>query len=730
MAATMIQEWKQRLETETNEEIRGILQFNIDAYERGRMTEQLSSSSSSSTSRTSTVRYNHLIGNKGSGGLRLYLFVNKHLNANVAGAKGVNLSVLRVLPFKDVVATGNITKEDGDHTLVFDLGDGEPFYWTTLSNIVLGLFSTAHAFKEGQWHVVDGVTIKRVKLNDGRVFTNVNAKSIKVWEEGPTRLQMSELCTRLFSHNHYGLRAPPLQVLGSRSEAREGVPRKIDSNGKETEDYTEIDARLLKITDANVQLFNEENGYRSYEYGQYRKPALRTLLVPFSVPNIRRFETMPATHSNNGVICGLVAWDQNTVVDKKSDTAKTRAGSSPFDNQVTASAQSQVEQVFLENDKLVREAFLIKTTIFTPLSQALGILNVSSASKIFGEILPKIHMVISGDVNVSAACAMDINTSVPLYTKEHKTRVVGVPVNVFQVYVPVITTIRTVGVQISKEYAVRLINSYIKTSGAVVKKDTAVDLKTLSSSKTHGIAGQYAWCAEQNKLPDWTDKRVYNMMETPMPNTLKLDGEDVKNWRFYSVSNAVFTDRTNAHIQDVLRFHESEERNDEEAERLEALCPKFDQALRALAEGDEGEYFTAPVYGGGVGLFQVVFAVHRSLDHDDIEIFKHNDFDIPVAMKKEDVVATGDNTVDDGDIDKEIPLSQTALMDERVHSDTEEEEEEEESVAASSVADDVTTADISGGDDDDNYSIQVTPPVSRRQRSAPHSKPAKKRRAE
>lgn len=625
MASTRIEEWQEQLAATTNDDLKRVLKMRIETY---RLAIQDGRVSSAATSRQ-PARYNPLIGGKSKDGIRLFLFIAGVFNATKTDDY-LKFSAVRILPFKDVEPSTFIRKEDNDHTLVFDLGDNNPYRWTTMTSILLSIFRKNEkiVYEVDKWHVVDGITVDRKTLSNGQVYTNINCKSVMPWKEGPTCLQMSELVTRFFSNDRYSLRAVPPVCLASKVDVYGRVPRIINESGVETPDYTKADALFIQDTTAQVINYVRENGFASDTYGHYRRYPELSLIIPFSVPGIRHFPTVPSTPGAVVVTCGNVAWT-NELITKRSDKAKAKAtDKDPYDEKLTATAQSTVSRLDIQDGRIDEEVFIIKATC-TQLHYSIGIMNVDNLKQIIGEILPKINIVLTGTVDIPAACTMDINTTAPVYTDSvPRLRVDGIPLKIYrQPWVPVVTMIRTCGVPITKKLAFNLTNNYIKLNGGAVKKQTTLDIKALKQSTRPNISSNFMWCTQRNTLPTLTQNRVCNLFETELDSPWKLDDKTTDEWRFYSLSNAVFKKAMDVHVQDTLRYHALSGPQEDEAQRFEEMTETLSDALRQLAMGDQSDYFATPRFGSN-GLFHVIFAIHRSIDHDDIEVFKNPLFDI------------------------------------------------------------------------------------------------------
>ncbi len=622
-----ILEWQKQMAATDNEESKKIIQMQIDTYSLAIQDGRISSAASG----RQQPRYNPLIGGKSKDGIRLFLFFTKVFNPTDSGSnadKYIKFSALRILPFKDFEATEHIRKEDNDHTLVFDLGNDETYRLTTMTNIPLGVYrQNKVSYEIDAWHVVDGITVER---RNG--YMNITCKSIQPWLEGPSHLQMADLIIRYFSSDRYSLKALPLSCLESKSEVYKRVPRVMNSDGNETPDYSQANTLFKQETTKNVLNFLRENGLPPETFGHYRSSPLLALMIPFSTPKIREFKAIPSTPGTDIVTCGGVAWTSELMT-KRTDAAREKdTDKCPYAEALTATAQSYVSRMSIEDKNIHEDVMLLKATCHQ-LNKAMGILNADCLGQIAGEVVPKLDIVVYGGVDVPGACTLDINTSAPVYADNiTKSRVIGVPVSVYKIpYVPIVTWLRTAGVQIPKKLAFSLVNNYIKMNGGAVKKESTMDIKALKMSKRPGIASNFEWCAKRNMLPVWTQKRVYNLLESEMDMTLKLDDKEADNWRYYSVSNAVFTSKMDEHVQDVLRYHALPSPLESESRRLEEMTEVHADALRQLTLGDQSEWFSTPRFGTN-GLFQVIFAVHRSIDHDDIEVYKNSIFDIENCM--------------------------------------------------------------------------------------------------
>mgnify|MGYP001551463159 CR=1 FL=1 len=631
MSDARIQAWERQLAEAEDDNVKNILRMQIDTYKMGLQEGRVSSVTSSSSSGRGRARYDPLIGKKSAGGIRLALFVLHQTRVkrdpNVIRREcetftspadaGINLRAVRILPFWDVEATETIKKEDNGYTLIFDV-NGNPFRWTTLTYVELGLYGS-HTYRTNSWHIADGVRIERRESN-GTVYTNVRATSLTLWEEGPTRVQMYDLCQRFYSNEQYALRPLPMEVFPTREAVLEGLVKGTD--GKY--DYKKIEERCCILTDERIREHIEANNLPSSAYGHYRRYGTEYLFIPFSDPGVRDFARLPTTPGATIDTSGTVGWAEKMSA-AKSEQALKRANSSPFEEQFSAPAQSEVSLMTIKDGEIDVRAFLIKTLMFSPLSTALGITNPFFAKKIAPEILPKVHIALTGGVSVPEAWTMDINTTVPSYTDTlPKTRKYGIPVSVFQPpYIPIVTMVRSVGVQITADYAISLVNKHIKFFKGKVADESACKLSALAKSSNTINAQRYEWCEKTNELPTWTNKRVYNLFESP----LHIKKSNARDWRFYSVSNAVFTAITEQHVRDVIAFHELPQESAYTASHFEEMAKLFDTALQQLSEGNESVYFSAPQVGDGE-FCQVVFAVHRDIDHTDIEVFDHPTFNV------------------------------------------------------------------------------------------------------
>lgn len=694
MAATRIQEWERQRDATDNPELKNILQKQIDAYSLAIQDGSVSSAASGKQ----VARYNPLIGGKSQGGLRLVLYISKALSSG----EYLKYAALRILPFKDVENTATVHKEDNDHTLVFDLSGDDTFRWTTLTKISLSIYAKEKGsidVVDGSFHVVDGIVVARRRHN-GRSFINVNCKSIQPWKEGPTNLQLAELVIRYFSGDRYGLRALPASYLADKSEVYDRLPKTKDQEGNEKPDYNKAGPLFKTKTAENVARFLRENNLPPDTYGHYMAYPDEVVLIPFSVPGIRKFATVPSVPGAPIITCGQVAWTNELIVARGDEDKKNAKDGNPYADKLAATAQSTISRIVIRDGAVEEESFILKATC-THMHYAIGIMNVNNLRHIAGEIIPKIDVVFLGEVDVPAACKMDVNTTAPVYTDGvPKQRIYGIPLKSFQrPYVPVVTMVRTCGVPITKKYAFSVINNYIKLNGGTVKKDTTIDIKVLKQSRKETVASDITWCMKANILPKITQNRVYNLFESETEPQLKLDDKFSNEWHYFSVSNAVFKEPMNRHVQDLLRYHALPAPLESETQRLENMKETFSDALRQLAAGDESEYFALPRFGSS-GLFQIVFAVHRSIDHgDDIEVYKNPLFDIenctptaaaapikPYVYKEET-----EEDIADNDLYYEAATSA-------------EEQEKQESVAT--VEDDVEPADVDP--DEDTFDVEPT----------------------
>lgn len=650
MAATdsLIETWERQIEESDDQTTKDILRAQINAYRAGVNAGRVAASSSSS------YKFNPNIGKSSKDGIRMSVFVlgqSRTFGDDDKGPKKetkkdntkessecdtftsaekawLSLDVVRILPFYDVEGQANIKKINNDYTLVVEFGDGS-LHWATDSIVKVSIYGS-HTFKTNSWHVLDGIRFERnYSTKTEQTYTNIKCKSISYWDEAPTHLQMCGVIERFYSGNNFPLRALPLSCMPKREEVLAVTPKGDDDKYK----YDEANKICGQMVEKNVDSFIIENSLPPNTFGEYRRFPTKQVLIPFASPGVRKFPRLPVRVGDVDVACSSVGWAEKLHGDK-SEAAMKRVGTSPFPDQVAANAQIEVSVLTFDNDRRIidQSVFIVKTTMFSPLAKAMGIMDMRYAAPILPEIVHKVHLSLMASVAVPEACTMDINTTVAEYTDtEPKLRKLGVPLKVMKTpLVPIVTMVRSVGAQVSAAYAIKRINIFIKNNGGTVKTESACNLATIEASRDEAKTRRYEWCRDSNDFMAWSNKCVVNLFDTPVQ--LKL-GRAEEEWRFYSVSNAVFSDVMNTHIKLLLEHHETGG-----VKNAGVVDKFFDAELQQVVDGSETEHFNTP--RNGDPFCQVIFAVRREIDYVDVELYNNPVFNVSKKAAAAEAAAT------------------------------------------------------------------------------------------